>query len=117
MVDEVQRTSGPIDFIRRSERMQGVKAPFAFYVIGASISPAIDHGDQVVINPGLPVGPGADCVFIHDDGNGNMLALVKRLLHSNTEHWRVRQFNPARDFDLPKKKWTRALMIAEKRYE
>src|SRR5207253_4493927 len=26
----------PIDYIRRSERMQGVKNPFAFYVIGAS---------------------------------------------------------------------------------
>ena len=109
-------TSGPIDFIRRSERMQGVKAPFAFYVIGDSMSPAIDHGDQVVINPTLPARPGADCVFIHDDGDGNMLALVKRLLRSNAEHWRVRQFNPARDFDLPKKKWPKALMIVEKRY-
>lgn len=109
-------TSGPIDFIRRSERMQGVKAPFAFYVIGDSMSPAIDHGDQVVINPGLPVRPGADCVFIHDDGDGNMLGLVKRLLRTSPEQWRVRQFNPPRDFDLARKKWSRALMITEKRY-
>jgi len=106
----------PIDYIRRSERMQGVKNPFAFYVIGSSMSPAIEHGDQVVVNPVLPVRAGLDCVFIHEDGSGTMLALVKRLLRVSADHWRVRQFNPARDFELPKKKWTRALCITEKRY-
>jgi phage repressor protein C with HTH and peptisase S24 domain len=106
----------PIDYIRRSERMQGVKNPFAFYVIGASMSPAIEHGDQVVVNPVVPVRPGADCVFIQEDENGTMLALVKRLLRVSADHWRVRQFNPPRDFDLPKKKWGRALVITEKRY-
>jgi len=109
-------TSDPIDYIRRSEKMQGVKNPFAFYVIGSSMSPAIEHGDQVVVNPGLPVRPGADCVFIHDDEGGTMLALVKRLLRVTADHWRVRQYNPPKDFDLPKKKWARALVITEKRY-
>lgn len=45
-----------------------------------------------------------------------MLALVKRLLRHTADHWRVRQFNPPRDFDLSKKKWSRALVITEKRY-
>ena len=106
----------PIDYIRRSERMQGVKNPFAFYVIGASMSPAIEHGDQVVVNPVVPVRPGADCVFIHEDAEGTMHALVKRLLRISADHWRVRQYNPPRDFDLPKKKWGKALVITEKRY-
>jgi phage repressor protein C with HTH and peptisase S24 domain len=109
-------TTEPIDYIRRSERMQGVKSPFAFYVIGASMSPAIEHGDQVVVNPAIPARPGTDCVFIHEDGTGTMLALVKRLLKSTTDHWRVRQYNPPKDFDLPKKKWAKALCITEKRY-
>ncbi|MFI5001060.1 MAG: S24 family peptidase [Reyranellales bacterium] len=108
--------SDPIDYIRRSERMQGVRNPFAFYVIGSSMSPAIEHGDQVVVNPAVPVRTGADCVFVHDDGGGNMLALVKRLLRTSADNWRVRQFNPPKDFDLPKKKWTKALVITEKRY-
>lgn len=109
-------TSEPIDYIRRSERMQGVKNPFAFYVIGSSMSPAIEHGDQVVVNPAVPVRPGVDCVFVHEDGSGTMLALVKRLLRSGPDSWRVRQFNPAKDFDLSKKKWAKALCITEKRY-
>ena len=98
-------TSEPIDYIRRSERMQGVKNPFAFYVIGTSMSPAIEHGDQVVVNPAIPPRPGCDCVFIHDDGDGSMRALVKRLVKSNADSWRVKQYNPAKEFDLPKRRW------------
>ncbi|WIM09283.1 LexA family transcriptional regulator [Enhydrobacter sp.] len=105
----------PIDYIRRSERMLGVRNPFAFYVIGTSMSPAIEHGDQVVIHPGMPPQPGKDHVFLQQQPDGTMLALVKRLLRSTTTAWRVRQFNPPRDFDLPKSKWSKALMITEKR--
>lgn len=108
-------TAEPIDYIRRSERMLGVRNPFAFYVIGTSMSPAVEHGDQVVIHPAMPVQPGRDCVFIQEGADGQMLALVKRLLRSTADHWRVRQFNPPKDFDLPKKKWTKALMVTEKR--
>ncbi|UYN96543.1 MAG: S24 family peptidase [Enhydrobacter sp.] len=108
-------TSEPIDYIRRSERMLGVRNPFAFYVIGTSMSPAVEHGDQVVIHPGMPVQPGRDCVFIHENEEGTQLALVKRLIRATADHWRVRQFNPPKDFDLPKKRWAKALMITEKR--
>jgi len=105
----------PIDWIRRSERMQGVKAPFAFYVIGTSMSPAIEHGDQVVVNPSLLPTVGKDHVFLQTQEDGTILALVKRLLRVGATAWRVRQFNPPKDFDLPKNKWAKALMISEKR--
>lgn len=105
----------PIDWIRRSERMQGVKAPFAFYVIGNSMSPAIEHGDQVVVNPSLLPTAGKDHVFLQTQEDGTILALVKRLLRVGATSWRVRQFNPAKDFELPKAKWSKALMVSEKR--
>ena len=108
-------TSEPIDYIRRSERMLTVRNPFAFYVLGYSMSPAIEQGDQVVIHPAMPPQAGKDCVFIHEAPDGTMLAMVKRLLRVTPDQWKVRQFNPARDFDLSRKKWSRALMIAEKR--
>ena len=105
----------PVDWIRRSERMQGVKAPFAFYVIGSSMSPAIEHGDQVVVNPSLLPTAGKDHVFLQTQEDGTILALVKRLLRSSSTAWRVRQFNPAKDFDQPNAKWSKAQMISEKR--
>ena len=105
----------PIDWIRRSERMQGVQKPFAFYVIGSSMSPAIEHGDQVVVNPSLLPAAGKDHVFLQTQEDGTILALVKRLLRVGATAWRVRQFNPPKDFELPKAKWAKALMISEKR--
>jgi transcriptional regulator with XRE-family HTH domain len=105
----------PIDWIRRSERMQGVQKPFAFYVIGTSMSPAIEHGDQVVVNPSLLPQVGKDHVFLQTQEDGTILALVKRLLRAGATSWKVRQFNPPKDFDLPKAKWSKALMISEKR--
>src|SRR5262249_9093206 len=102
----------PIDYLRRSERMLNVRNPFAFNVLGASMSPAIEHGDQVVVNPWVVARPGHDCVFIHEGPEG-MLALVKRLLRANADTWRVRQFNEPRDFDISRKKWARVHPIAE----
>lgn len=109
-------TDSPIDYIRRSELMQGVANPFAFYIVGDSMLERFEQGDQVVINPSLPLRPGDDCVFIHHAADGTMFGLVKRLLRSGAEHWRVRQLNPRRDFELSKRKWSRAWRIAETRH-
>jgi phage repressor protein C with HTH and peptisase S24 domain len=103
----------PVDYIFRSERMRGVRNPFAFQIVGSSMSPALEHGDQVVINPALLVRPGVDCVFIQQQRDGTFLALVKRLLRQTADNWHVRQFEPKRDFDLSKKKWLRAHVVAE----
>ena len=102
----------PIDYIRRSERMQFVRNPFAFNVLGDSMYPAIEHGDQVVVNPSVVAAPGNDCVFIHEGPDG-MLALIKRLLRPRTNGWHVRQFNPPKDFEIPRPKWARVHAIAE----
>jgi phage repressor protein C with HTH and peptisase S24 domain len=79
------------------------------------MSPAIEHGDQVVVNPSLLPAVGKDHVFLQTQEDGTILALVKRLLRVGSSSWRVRQFNPPKDFELPKAKWAKALMISEKR--
>jgi transcriptional regulator with XRE-family HTH domain len=58
---------------------------------------------------------GKDHVFLQTQEDGTILALVKRLLRVGATSWKVRQFNPPKDFDLPKAKWGKALMITEKR--
>ena len=103
----------PVDYIFRSERMRGVRNPFAFQIVGSSMSPALEHGDQAVINPALLLRPGVDCVFIQQQRDGSFLALVKRLLRQTADSWHVRQYDPKKDFDLPKKKWPRAHVVAE----
>lgn len=102
----------PIGYLHRSERMLNVRSPFAFNVIGDSMSPAIEHGDQVVVNPAVVARAGHDCVFIHEGAEG-MLALVKRLVRPGAEHWKVRQFKPPKDFDISRRKWSRVHPIGE----
>ena len=109
-------TDSPIDYIRRSETMVGVANPFAFYIVGDSMLERFAQGDQAMVNLSLPPRPGDDCIFINQAADGTMFGLVKRLLRSSVDRWQVRQLNPRRDFDLSKKKWSRAYRIAETRH-
>jgi phage repressor protein C with HTH and peptisase S24 domain len=103
----------PIDWTHRSERLAGVKNPFAFYIVGDSMENALYHGDQVVINPALQPRIGREHVFIHDKGDGQYMALVKLLVRASSTMWHVRQTNPAKNLELPKSQWTKAYVIAE----
>jgi SOS-response transcriptional repressor LexA len=107
-------TSEPIDYVRRPAPLLSVRDSYACYVIGDSMSPAYEQGDLLLIHPGRPVRPGDDCVFVRDSGDGSQHALVKRLLRIAPEKWRVRQFNPAKDFDLDRGQWQKAQLIVGK---
>lgn len=106
-------TSEPIDYIQRTERTARVKDPFAFHIIGDSMLERLAQGDQVIVSPGMPLLPMTDCVFIHQAGDGVMYALVKRLLRASGDAWKVRQLNPQKDFELSRRKWSKAYRIAE----
>jgi transcriptional regulator with XRE-family HTH domain len=102
------------DWIRCSERLQGVTGAFAFYAIGGAMSPAVEHGDLLVVNPSVPPVAGREHAFVQAS-EGSMVVLVRRLLADEPETWRVRQFTPPQDCDLPKATWRKALAISEKR--
>jgi phage repressor protein C with HTH and peptisase S24 domain len=107
-------TNEPIDFVRRPEPLVSVRDGYGCYVIGDSMSPAYEQGDLLLVHPGRPVRPGDDCVFVRDQGDGSQQGLVKRLLRTTTEKWRVRQFNPAKDFDLDRGQWQKVQLIVGK---
>lgn len=107
-------TNEPVDYVRRPEPLISVRDSYGCYVIGESMSPAYEQGDLLLIHPNRPVRSGDDCVFVRDPGDGSQHALVKRLLRISPEKWRVRQFNPAKDFDLDRGQWQRAQLIVGK---
>lgn len=106
-------TSEPIDYLQRTERTARVKDPFAFHIVGDSMLERLAQGDQVIVSPAMPLLPMTDCVFISQASDGVMYALVKRLLRANGDAWKVRQLNPQRDFELSRRKWSKAYRIAE----
>lgn len=107
-------TSEPIDFVRRPEPLLSVRDGYGCYMIGDSMSPAYEQGDLLLIHPGRPVRPGDDCVFGREPGDGTLHGQVKRLLRNTPEKFRVRQFSPARDFDLDRSQWTKVQLIVGK---
>lgn len=107
-------TNEPIDYVRRPEPLLSVRDSYGCYVIGESMSPAYEQGDLLLIHPNRPVRSGDDCVFVRDPGDGSQHALVKRVLRITPEKWRVRQFNPAKDFDLDRGQWQKAQLIVGK---
>ncbi len=75
-------------------------------ITGDSMSPRIKSGDTVLVNPHIPKRAGDTCIFRrHDDDDGTVHAVVKELLHEGSELWKVRQYNPKRDFTLKKSEW------------
>jgi phage repressor protein C with HTH and peptisase S24 domain len=53
-------------------------------------------------------------ILIRQDPDGVRHVLVKRLIGWTDENWRVRQYNPARDFDLPRAEWSEIQTIVGK---
>lgn len=105
----------PIDYTYRSETSMGADC-FACHVLGDSMEPAFERGEQVIVDPRRVAMPGDACVFVDESDPTEWRAVVKRLIRVTDRAWVVRQFNPAREYELPRDKWPRALKIVEKRF-
>jgi phage repressor protein C with HTH and peptisase S24 domain len=76
-----------------------VKGAFRMYVQGDSMSPRHEPGEKISVNPHQFPLQGQDCVLILEpDGN----AIIKRYLGSTDKEYKLRQFNPAKDFTMKK---------------
>lgn len=106
-------TTGPIDYIPRPAGLP-VRGSFAVYLVGDSMSPAYEHGDQLFIDTNKPVRGGADCLFVQELDDGTLLALAKRLVRPTADKWRVQQFNPHKEFDLDRRTWSKAWTVTGK---
>lgn len=99
-------SSEPIQQIARPDPLLTVKSSYGVYVVGESMAPAYEQGDVALVHPGLPPRRGADVILIRREADGTPHALIKQLIGWTDADWRVRQYNPARDFDLPRADWT-----------
>ncbi|WP_187274671.1 MULTISPECIES: XRE family transcriptional regulator [unclassified Methylobacterium] len=94
----------PIGSAKRPPLLQGVKDGYAIYHVGDSMVPEFEPGDTLFVNPRLPVLVNTSCVFYNTKAD-EPRAMVKRFLGSTDEEWRVRQYNPMRDFTLDRAEW------------
>ena len=106
-------TASPIDWIARPREL-GVVDAFAVFLIGDSMHPRYDHGDQLYIHPHRPPQGGDDCLFIHQVDDTSFMGLAKTLVRPLSDKWRVKQYNPAKEFELDRRKWPKAWKIVGK---
>ena len=94
-----------VDYVVRPAPLLRVRDGYGMIVTGDSMSPRIENGDTVLVNPHLPPRNGDTCVFRRHDDDGTVLAIVKKLRRYNDETWYVAQHNPPRDFVLKRSEW------------
>lgn len=103
-----------IEYVPRPWYLGNVKDGFAVLIVGDSMEPAFDAGDMAVVNPRLAPQRDKDVILVKGELEGDFIATVKRLLSWNEREWKLRQFNPRKDFTLPRKEWPRALRVVGK---
>lgn len=111
--DGMSVTTEPIDWVPRPRPLQHVAKAYAVYVVGDSMDPAYRHGDMAFIHPSLPLLRGSDVMLVREE-NGQMVAMIKHLVSWTGRHWRVKQFNPVREFQLSRQEWQRASIVVAK---
>lgn len=106
-------TTDPINFVSMPEPLQDVKDAFGVYIIGESMVPAFEPGDIVLIHPHRSP-RGDDDVLISRSYGGAAQVLVKRLIRATPSAWKVRQFNPPKEFELKRQDWPMCRLIVGK---
>jgi len=107
-------SSDPIQWVSRPDPLLDVRSGHGVFVVGESMSPAYEQGDIALVHPSLPPRRGADVILVRQEPDGTRHVLIKRLVGWTEENWRVRQYNPAEEFELSRAEWTEVHAIVGK---
>lgn len=108
----------PVNVVPRADYLRFSQYAFGLEVMHDSMSPAYERRDVAIINPDRPVVGGDDVLVVRGfevKSEDPFEGVLCRLTSETATHWVCRQYNPARDFKLPKETWPRALHVAGKR--
>jgi len=111
---EMVVNTDPIELVPRPWYLGNVRDGYAVVIVGNSMEPAYEPGDMAVVNPRLPPMRGKDAILVGSEEKGEFVATIKRVLGWTEKEWRLRQFNPRKDFVLSRKDWPRALRVVGK---
>lgn len=110
----LQVTPDPIDWVPRPRPLRNVPKAFAVYVIGDSMEPAYRHGDMVFVHPALPALRGDDVLLTKQGGDRELVAMIKHLVGWSDRDWKLKQFNPEREFQVSKSEWPQVHVVVGK---
>lgn len=103
-----------VDLVPRPWYLGEVKDGYGVIVTGESMVPAYEPGDMAIVNPRLTYMRGKIHIFTAESENSHFKATIKRLVSVTDTDWIVEQFNPPKEFKLPKSIWTHAKRVVGK---
>jgi phage repressor protein C with HTH and peptisase S24 domain len=94
-----------IDLVRRPPGQMNRKGIYCIYAVGSSMEPVYESGDLVYVDPHCPPKAGRDVVIqlVPKASDGEIRCFLKRLVRRAGNKWRVKQFNPEKEFVLEDK--------------
>jgi hypothetical protein len=107
--------TNPIEEARPPDELIRVRGAYGILIVGSSMVPAYKPGDVAWVNPHKPVERDTDVVLYHVPPNGEAEAIIKTLIGISEREWKLRQYQPARDFSESRIDWPICHRIIGKR--
>lgn len=107
-------STDPVDYVERPWFLGEVKEGYGVIVTGESMIPAYDPGDIAIVNPKIDYLRGKVHVFTCESENSHFRAAIKLLVKVTDNEWVVEQYNPPKQYSLPKSIWTHARRVVGK---
>lgn len=88
----------PVDWTGMPAILERVEGAYGLFVFEDSMHPMFKHGQTMWVHPHQPPAPGDGVIIVK---NGDAEVIVKELVRRTQAALTVRQYNPARDFEIP----------------
>lgn len=88
----------PIDELPGPEELRHVRDPYGILIVGELMVPAYRPGDIAWVNPRRLPERDTDVVLYHLPPFGETEAIIKTLVSWSPQEWKLRQYQPHRDF-------------------
>jgi hypothetical protein len=105
----------PIEEARPPDELSRVRDAYGILIVGESMVPAYKPGDVAWVNPHKPVERDTDVVLYHVPPHGEAEAIIKTLVSFSPREWKLRQYQPLRDFTESRVDWPVCHRIVGKR--
>lgn len=105
-------SSDPVMFVE-TNLLAGVSGAYGVLITNESMVPAFRPGDIALVHPHMPARPDNEVVLQRDD-NGTRYGIIKTLVRATATEYRLKQWNPEKEFTRSKREWTDCHLVVGK---
>jgi transcriptional regulator with XRE-family HTH domain len=106
-------SSDAVDTVKTPAPLSTVKGGYGVIITGESMVPAFWPGDIALVHPHMPPRVESD-VILFAEQHGDVRAMIKNLVRETPRAWKLRQWNPAAEFEVGKHEWGRCHVVVGK---